>query len=118
MLNKAYLFLCILCIYSCVQTKGKMESPSEVATNYCNCVEEQMKNAKDSSIDINDCEKEVFSKSRLMQIYMSFDNYDKYTHLTLDSARNFSREVGNITDTMCINKLDPKKIKKRPHIAM
>ena len=120
-LKTVYFFSCLFFLFGCLQPKQKIEDPFVVAKNYCTCVEEELKKSKDSSVNIYDCEKEIFPKSRLMQIDMSFDANpvdSKYSDLTLDSARNFSREVGNITDTMCINKLDPKKIKKRPHIAM
>lgn len=121
MLIKTAFFSSILFVFGCVQTNQKIEDPLEVAKNYCSCVEEELKKSNDSLINIYDCEKKVFPKSRLMQIDMSFDANpvdSKYSDLTLDSARKFSLQVGNITDTMCINKIDPNRIKKLPHIKM
>ena len=90
-----------------------------VAKNYCNCVEEEMQAHKDSLINIYDCEKTVFSKSRLMNIYMaSYDRFNNYNQSTKDSAEQFFLIVRNITDTLCVNKFDPKRIKKIPHIPM
>ena len=114
-------FSCILFLFGCVQTNSKIEDPFVVAKNYCTCVEDELKESKDSLVNIYDCEKKVFPKSRLMQINMSFNANpieSKYSDLTLDSARRFSLQVGNIIDTMCIDKLDPKRIKKLPHIPM
>lgn len=111
-----YFFLLTVIFVGC--TTQKVENPFEVAKNYCTCVEEEIKKSKDSVINIYDCEKRVFPESRLMKIYMSFDNYNKYNGSTLDSARKFSVEVGNIMDTLCINKIDPRRIKKIPHIPM
>lgn len=96
----------------------KQEDPYKVAENYCNCVEKQMKQLKDSLIDIYDCEKNVFPDSRLMKIYMTFDEYNKYSQSTIDSAKKFSTIVFNLIDTMCLNKFDPKRIKTIPHIPM
>jgi len=107
------LSLTLFIIIGCVRTKEQNESPFEVAKSYCSCLEEEIKNTKDSLIDTYDCEKKVFSKSRMMQIpYLEDTN-----KLTRDSSFNFIIEVRNITDTMCINKLD-NKLKKRSHIRM
>jgi hypothetical protein len=96
--------------------KNKIEKPFEIAKSYCNCVEEEMTAYKDSLINIYDCEKKSFSNSRLLSIYMStYDDYNRYEQATRDSAEHFFIKVRNITDTLCINKLDPKRIKKIPH---
>ena len=110
------IFILIVVFVRC--TTQKAENRFEVAKNYCTCIEEEIKKSKDSVINIYDCEKKVFPKSRLMQIYMSFDTHIKYKSSTLDSSRKFSIEVGNIMDTLCINKIDPQRIKKIPHIPM
>ena len=96
----------------------KVENPIDVAKNYCTCIEEEMKRNNDSLINIYDCEKSEFSKSRFMKIYLSFDEYDKYNASTIDSARKFSHDLARIIDTMCLNKIDPKRIKKLLHIPM
>jgi len=84
-----------------------------VAKNYCNCVEEEMQAHKDSLINIYDCEKKIFPKSRLISIYMTpYDELNNYSQTTKDSAERFFLMVRNITDTLCINKFDPKRIKK------
>lgn len=109
--------LIIVFVFSC--NKREIEDPFEVAKNYCNCVEEEMKAQKDSLINIYDCEKKVSAKSRLMSIYMaSYGEYSNYNQATKDSAEQFFLMFRNITDTMCFNKFDPKRIKKIPHIPM
>ena len=108
-------FLFILTIAGCVKAKQKDENPYEVAKEYCSCIEKQIKNYKDSLIDTYKCEKEIFSKSRMMEIPYSDERNNK---LTADSAFNFIIEVRNITDTMCMDKLDFKKLKNRPHIRL
>ena len=111
--------LFLVAIFGCNNTT--QEDPFNVAKGYCNCVEEEMKKYKDSLIDIYGCEKKVFPESRLMKINMSFNAepyQNKYSEMTLDSARKFSSKVLTIIDTMCINKFDPKRIKKLPHIPM
>lgn len=102
---------------SCTNNKI-IEDPFKVAKSYCSCLDETIKNSKDSLINIYDCEKIVFPDSRFMRIYMAFDDNSNYTQSTIDSARNFSLKVGNIIDTMCINKIKSEKKKKIPHAAM
>ena len=97
------------CFISC--KTEKQENPYNVAKDYCNCLEHQLKITKDSNINIYDCEKTVFPKSRLMRIYMSSYDEQNGTSSTIDSARKFSLQVRNIIDTMCLNKLDREKIK-------
>jgi hypothetical protein len=116
-IKTASFFSFILFVAGCIRTREKIENPYEVARNYCSCIESKMNNFKDSLIDIYDCEKKIFAKSRMMQISYSGDVTGN-SKLTLDSAFNFVIQVRNITDTMCINKLDPKKIKKKPHVRM
>lgn len=106
MLNKTYLIICIFYLYSCVQINKKLEDPIEVAKNYCTCLNNEIRNSKDSLIDVNDCDDKELSRSRLMEITYSGD-LNKYSIATLESAFNFTILVRNITDTMCINKLDP-----------
>ena len=108
--------LILIFVISC--RRNKTEESFEVAKSYCDCVEEEMNAHKDSLINIYDCEKKIFPKSRLMSIYMAFDEYNNYSQSTIDSAKKFSLEVGNIIDTLCLDKLDPKRIKKIPHIPM
>jgi hypothetical protein len=118
LVKTVYFFSFILCMFSCKETKQNIEDPFEIAKSYCSCIDEELKQSSDSSINIYDCEKKVFPKSRIMSIYMAFNDYNMYGDLTLDSARKFAIEVGNIIDSMCINKIDPKRIKKVPHIRM
>ncbi len=80
------------------------ENPNIVSAKYCRCLENQLKNEKDSSVDFTDCEKKVFRSSRLMKIYMSFDNYNDFNESTIDSAKEFSLKVRNLIDSQCYNK--------------
>jgi hypothetical protein len=88
------------------------ENVFKVSKDYCNCLEKQLSGAKDSTVNLNDCERLIFSKSRLLSIYSDYDNWDSYEKKTLDSAKKFAIEVRNITDTLCYNKIDFKKVKK------
>jgi hypothetical protein len=89
------------------------EEPLRVAKLYCNCLEDKLKGAKDSSVNINECNA-VFAESRFMKIHLS-DNRDSFSEAVLDSASIFFNDVGNIIDTMCLNKIDRRKVKKMPH---
>ena len=117
-MNKVILFigLSVSCLAGC-KTETH-EDPSQVAKDYCICLVEQISSAKDSIIDIYDCEKIVFPSSRFMRIYTSFSNYGNYEAATIDSAKKFSLDVRNIIDTMCLLKIDSRKIKKIPHRSM
>lgn len=112
-----YFVIALAFMSGCVKTK-EIEDPFPVAKNYCSCLNEIIRKSGDSLVNIYDCEKIVFPKSRFMRIYMAFDDYNNYPSSTIDSAKNFSLEVRNIIDTMCISKIDSKKIKKISHITM
>ena len=121
MAHRFIYFVLIIALFSC--NKRSLEDPFEVAKNYCNCVDEEMKKNKDSLINIYDCEKKIFPNSRLMQIEMFSDANPvsanrEYSFATLDSANKFSSKVISIIDTMCFLKFDQKRVKKIPHIAM
>lgn len=108
------LFLLVIFNFSCQEAK-KNENATELAKAYCDCLNKQLNNAPDSSVDLNDCEREIFSKSRLLSIYADFDNHDKNKKETLDSASGFAILFRDITDTLCYNKINFKKVKKHPH---
>ena len=103
-------------VISC-HTESKSENPYEVSRAYCNCVMDRLLNAKDSSVNINECSPVFFYSSRFMMIHQEQD-YEKYSKATLDSAMNFYYLVGNIIDTMCLDKIDTKKLIKVPHAKM
>lgn len=96
---------------SCRGKTGSNENVFIVAKSYCDCIEAQLTNAKDSSVDTNDCQRITFSNSRLLMIYADFDNRDKYSQATVDSAEQFAMLVSNIEDSLCNNKIDRRKIK-------
>lgn len=97
------IFICCLLFISCSK-KNDYENPEFISDNYCSCLEEQLKFAKDSSIDIRDCERKVFSKSRLMNIYMKTDQYIQLDQKTIDTAKNFALKVRDLIDIKCYNK--------------
>ncbi len=105
-----YLLIILLFLIAC-NNKKVVEDPMVIAKSYCTCIEEELKNSKDSSINIYDCEKKIFPSSRLMRIYLAFDDYSKYEKSTIDSAKSFSLEIRNIIDTMCFIKIN-KKLKE------
>jgi hypothetical protein len=102
----------IITLFSCRQSV-KPEDPVQTAKSYCGCLEDKFKGAKDSSVNINECNAE-FAKSRFMKIHLG-DNKDSFSQTTLDSAAHFFMEVGDIIDTMCLNKIDRIKIRRYPH---
>src|SRR5690349_11732059 len=104
--------------FGCKIDQRRPENPFDVAKLYCDCIEGQLINAKDSSVNLNDCEKTELIKSRLMNIYMDYENREKYSHATIDSARKFAIQVRDIEDSLCYDKIDFKKVKKIPHIKM
>lgn len=93
--------------------ENKSENPYDVSRAYCNCVKDRLINAEDSSVNINECNP-VFYSSRFMSIHLE-ENKEEYSQATLDSAMNFHYLVGNIIDTMCMDKIDSRKLKKIPH---
>jgi hypothetical protein len=107
-----YFTLLIFSLFSCRQI-AVSEGPVQVAKLYCDCLEDKINGAKDSSVNINECNIE-FIKSRFMNIHLG-ENRGSFSKATLDSASNFFMEVGNITDTMCLNKIDKRKIRRYPH---
>ncbi|MDB5279058.1 MAG: hypothetical protein JWR61_4013 [Ferruginibacter sp.] len=111
-------FLLVILNESCTSITNKNEDPLKVAKFYCNCVNHQLAGAKDSSVNLNDCETLLIHQSRLLTIYTDFDNLNNYSYLTIDSARKFATQVFNIEDTLCYEKLDFRKVKKIPHIKM
>ena len=117
---KHYILLLLLSAVqsNCKNNLNQKKDAFNVAKSYCDCINGQLTNAKDSSVNLNDCETLIFSKSRLLMIYTDFDNRDKYSQATLDSASKFAIQVRDIEDTLCYNKIDFKKVKKIPHIKM
>jgi hypothetical protein len=83
-----------------------------VAKSYCDCMAQQLANAKDSSVDVNNCQRVTFSQSRLLMIYADCDRQDKYSIATLDSAESFATLVCNMEDSLCNDKMDRRKIKR------
>ena len=111
------LFSLLILFLSCQTQVANEEDPFNVAKSYCDCLQGQLRNAEDSTVILTDCQNE-YLKSRLMRIYTDFDNKDKYSEKTLDSASKFAIQVRDIEDTLCYNKIDFKKVKKIPHIKM
>ena len=102
---------------SCKNTAG--EDPLAVAKIYCGCIQAQLSNAPDSSVNLTECEMKTMQTSRLLKIYVdSYENSARYEKSTLDSAKDFSLRVRDIEDSMCYHKIDFKKIKQTPHIRM
>lgn len=97
---------------SCTSKNGSAEDAFIVAQSYCDCIAAQLVNAKDSSVDTNDCQRNTFAHSRLLMIYADFDNRDKYDEATVDSAVQFARLVSNIEYSLCNNKIDRRKLKR------
>ena len=108
------LFLIVIITFNCKKTT-QGENAAAITKAYCDCLDKQLSNAPDSSVDLNDCSIEVFSKSRLCNIYADYDNHDKYNKETLDSAWRFVILVRDIADTLCYNKINYKKVKRHPH---
>ena len=106
----------IVLFFSNCRANPKPEDPIDISRIYCDCLNEKLINAKDSSVDINECNF-LFSKSRFMRIHLQNDK-SEYNKSTLDSASHFFHQVSEILDTMCFNKIDPKKIKRMPHVSM
>ena len=98
-------FLVVFLIFTGCINKNLPEDPNDVAKNYCICIEEGLINSKDLKIDLYGCEKKIFPKSRLMRIYLAFDEYNNYDKKTIDSAKNFSLNVRDIIDSMCFNRV-------------
>ncbi len=111
-LTYIYFTLLIINLFSCCQV-AVSEDPVQVAEFYCDCLTGKFKGAKDSFVNINECNAE-FRRSRFMKIQME-DNKDSFSQATLDSAEWFFMEVGDIIDTMCLNKVDKRKMRRYPH---
>jgi hypothetical protein len=110
----------LVCYLFCGCTKKNVEQPFDLAKNYCDCINNAIANHKDSLIDMEDCEREVLDKSRFMQIKAFYDRDpllagDTYSYATLDSAKDFCDKVFRSFDTMCYQKIDTKRFKKKPH---
>lgn len=106
------LIVLVISMASCTKKATTFEDAFLVAKSYCDCIAAQLVNAKDSSVDTNDCQRITFSHSRLLMIYADSDNRDKYSQSTLDSARRFAMLVSNIEDSLCRNTIDRRKIKR------
>jgi hypothetical protein len=91
----------------------KRENPLEIANHFCDCITTKLQGAKDSSVNIDECNFILF-KSRFVQIWFDED-HAKYSQKTLDSAGSFFHEVAYILDTMGYNKIDYRKIKVDAH---
>jgi hypothetical protein len=66
---------------------NKPENPIQVARLYCDCLADKFRAAKDSLVNINECNGE-FAKSRLMNIHLG-DEPNAFSQAILDSADNF-----------------------------
>ncbi len=111
MLKPFSLLFLIVLLQSCFKNTGTIEDPHEIANAYCSCIKIQFLNAKDSSLNIKECENKIYAKSRLLTIYLDFENRGNNSNQTRDSAIEFAVKVRNIEDTLCFNKIDIKKIK-------
>ncbi len=111
-----FAFLLISVLSQCVK-RSKSEDPFIVANAYCGCIYKKLANAKDSSLNVNECNYILFT-SRLFSIHFEDDKNLHYSTETLDSSNQFFLEVGNIIDTLCLNNIDPRKLKKIPHVSM
>jgi hypothetical protein len=106
-------FAVLINIVCACRQSAKPEDPALVTRLYCDCLAGKFKGAKDSSVNINECNAE-FAKSRFMQIHLA-DDRNSFSQATLDSAEHFFIEVGDIIDTMCLNKIDRRKMRRYPH---
>lgn len=117
-MKKYLLILFSVITFESCEIQATEENPLDAAQGFCDCVCNQMENAKDSSINLNDCQNKVFKQSRLLMIYIDFDNEGNYSQKTRDSASDFATKVRNMEDSICYNKLDFRKVKKIKHIKM
>lgn len=116
-MNKIIFILLVgIAIISCNKNMAG-EDPVAVAKIFCDCIQAQLKNAPDSSVNLHECEMKVIANSRLMKIHVDFYNRNKYDAATLDSALNFSLKVREIEDSVCYDKIDFKKIKETKPIT-
>ena len=111
MQNLLLLLLSFILFQSCINNTVTSEDPHQIAKAYCDCIKNQFTNAKDSSLDIKECENKIYHTSRLLTIYLDFENLGNYSDQTRDSAIEFAVKVRDIEDTLCVNKIDFKKIK-------
>jgi hypothetical protein len=70
-------FLLIILLESCKTKITVTENPFKVAASYCDCIHSALRNAKDLSVNLLDCERKVFLASRLLSIYADFDGKEK-----------------------------------------
>lgn len=104
-----------LVFFSC-NTVEKDENSYGLAKEYCECLNQKLVNALDSSINPNVCNS-VLLKSRFMSIHLE-QNRNNYSQKTWDSATRFFNDVAAIIDTLYYNKTDSRKFKKLPHARM
>jgi len=111
-----FAFVLVIFLLGC-DKRLKSEIALVTAKGYCDCINEKLSDAMDSSVDVNECNYVLFS-SRLFSIHFEDDKNERYSLATLDSSNKFFLEVGNTIDTLCLNKIKPKKLKKIPHAPM
>jgi hypothetical protein len=97
-------------ITSCVKNSTTHDNSILISEKYCSCVNGKLLNANDSSVNVNECNYILF-ESRFIQIHFDNDK-TKYSEATIDSAAKCFIQTSNITDTMCWNKIDRKKLLK------
>jgi hypothetical protein len=117
-MKKYLLLLLSIILFERCRTQAAEENPLDIAKSFCDCVNSQMKNAMDSFINLNDCQNKIFAQSRLLMIYIDFNNKGNYSQKTRDSASDFALKVRDMEDSICYNKIDFKKVKKIRHIEM
>jgi hypothetical protein len=108
-------FVLSILIVSC-QVNKKPEDPRDLCRSFCNCVSDLLFEAEDSSVNISECNP-VFYSSRFMTIHLDQDK-ENYSQETLDSANTFFLNVGDLIDSICLSKINSRKLKKIPHAKM
>lgn len=101
----------LLLLMSC---KREVESPYLVAQSYCDCIDSLFINSKDSLVDMNKCNY-IHLSSRFVNIWVNSDGIN-YSEATKDSAAKFALLVRDIEDSICFNRIEHNRIKKKPHI--
>jgi hypothetical protein len=95
---------------SCVKNSNTHDNSILISKKYCSCVNGKLLNAKDSSVNVNECNYILF-ESRFIQIHFDNDK-TKYSEATIDSAAEFFIQASDIINTMCWNTIDRKKLLK------
>ena len=87
-----------------------MENAFRLAVIYCDCVKAKSSQLPKTIVSTKDCEDLALGNSRLINILLA-DDKSIYNRQTLDSANKLLNEFSNITDTMCLNGIDKKRLK-------